>query len=432
MTAGPWSARGPAMLGLGMLAVLVGGVGGWSALTPIAGAVVASGQIEVERNRQVVQHPDGGVVERIAVTEGQAVAAGDLLVRLDGSALRTDLAIVEAQLAEILARHARLAAERDDAAEVTLSPLLVAMAANRPDLAPVIDGQVRLFAARRDTLARQTQQLHRRLAQIAAQNDGIAAQIGALTTQLALVAEDRTAQQALLALGLTQASRLRALLRTEAEIEGQIGALAATRAQNDERAAEVGLEILRLAAQRREDAGTQLRDIGQAELEWAERQRALSRRLAHLDIRAPVSGRVLGLQVTTPRAVLRPAEPVLHIVPQDRPLVVAVQIDPVHVDSLRVGQDVRIAFPALPARVTPDLWGKVAVVSADALPQDSTGQPLFRAEVTLNPGEIARLGDVALLPGMPVETFIQTASRTPIAYLVQPFTDYFRRAFRET
>jgi HlyD family secretion protein len=432
MTSQPWSARGPALLGLVMLGVLIGGVGGWSVLTPIAGAVVASGQIEVEQNRQIVQHPDGGVVEWIAVTEGQAVAAGDLLVRLDGSALRTELAIVEAQLVEILARQARLEAERDDAAQVALSPLLLGMAADRPDLAPVIDGQVRLFEARRDTLARQAEQLHRRLAQITAQNHGIAAQMHALTTQLALVAEDRTAQQALLVLGLTQASRLRALQRTEAEIEGQIGALTATLAQNDERAAEIDLEILRLAAQRREDAGTQLRDIGQAELEWAERQRALSRRLAHLDIQAPVSGRVLGLQVTTPRAVLRPAEPVLHLVPQDRPLVVAVQIDPVHIDNLRVGQDVRIALPALPARITPELWGKVTVVSADALPREGTGQSYFRAEITLNPGEMERLGGVALLPGMPVETFIQTTSRTPLAYLMQPFTDYFRRAFRET
>ncbi|MES2473879.1 MAG: HlyD family type I secretion periplasmic adaptor subunit [Pseudomonadota bacterium] len=432
MTARVWSARGPVLLGLLTLVTLIGGFGAWSVLATITGAIVSSGQIQVEQNRQVVQHPDGGVVEAIAVTEGQAVAAGDLLVRLDGSLLQSELAIVEGQFVETRARRARLEAERDDAARIAIPADLSAMAGGRPDIAEQIEGQLRLFDARRDTLARQTEQMQKRLLQIGAQNQGITAQAQALTTQLRLIGDELASQRELLANGLTQSSRVSALEREEADLLGRAGELTAARAQNEGRATEIDLEILRLAAARREEASTQLRDIGQAELELAERRRALTERIARLDIRAPVSGLVLGLQVTTPRAVIRPADPVLYLIPQDRPLVIAVNIQPIHIDEVHIGQDVRLMFPAFSSRTTPELMGKVAVVSADALTDQASGMTFYRAEIVLNPGEVEKLQGRTLLPGMPVETFIQTAARTPLAYLIQPFTDYFQAAFRES
>jgi HlyD family secretion protein len=432
MTARVWSARGPVLLGLLTLVTLIGGFGAWSVLATITGAIVSSGQIQVEQNRQVVQHPDGGVVEAIAVTEGQAVAAGDLLVRLDGSLLQSELAIVEGQFVETRARRARLEAERDDAARITIPPDLANMAGGRPDIAEQIEGQLRLFDARRDTLARQTEQMQKRLLQIGAQNQGLTAQAQALTTQLRVIGDELASQRELLANGLTQSSRVSALEREEADLLGRAGELTAARAQNEGRATEIDLEILRLAAARREEASTQLRDIGQAELELAERRRALTERIARLDIRAPVSGLVLGLQVTTPRAVIRPADPVLYLIPQDRPLVIAVNIQPIHIDEVHIGQDVRLMFPAFSSRTTPELMGKVAVVSADALTDQASGMTFYRAEIVLNPGEVEKLQGRTLLPGMPVETFIQTAARTPLAYLVQPFTDYFQAAFRES
>ncbi len=432
MTARGWSARGPVLLGMLTLAALIGGFGAWSVLATITGAIVSSGQIQVEQNRQVVQHPDGGVVESIAVTEGQAVAAGDLLVRLDGSTLNSELAIVEGQFVETRARRARLEAERDDAAQITIPADLSAMASGRPDISEQIEGQLRLFDARRDTLARQTEQLQKRLSQIDSQNQGITAQAQALATQLRIVGVELASQRELLANSLTPSSRVSALEREEADLLGRAGELTAARAQNEGRATEINLEILRLAASRREEASTQLRDIGQAELELAERRRALTERIARLDIRAPVSGLVLGLQVTTPRSVIRPADPVLYLIPQDRPLVISVNIEPIHIDEVHIGQDVRLVFPAFSRRTTPELIGKVAVVSADALTDQASGMTYYRAEIVLNPGEVEKLQGRTLLPGMPVETFIETAARTPMTYLIQPFTDYFQRAFRET
>lgn len=427
-----WSARGSVLTGVATLAILIGGFLVWGIGTTLDSAIVAPGQVQVESNRQIVQHPDGGVVASIAVVEGQTVEAGDLLLSLDGSLLASELAIVEGQLFESRARRARLEAERDDAAQPVIPPDLAEMAAQRPDVAEQVDGQLRLFAARRDTLARQTEQMARRKAQITAQIDGIDAQSAALATQLDLIRRELSDQRALLEKGLAQSGRVLALERDEAGLEGRVGELAAMRAQAEGRDTELDLEILRLAAARREEASTLLRDIGSSELELAERRRALTERIARLDIRAPVGGTVLGLAVTTPRAVIRPAEPILYIVPQDRPLVIAAQVSPLHVDEIHVGQTVRVILPAFPSRTTPELEGVLALVSADALTEQASGRSYYRAEVTLPPDQLRKLGDLALLPGMPVETFIRTGARTPMAYLLQPFTDYFRKAFRES
>jgi len=427
-----WSATGPVVTGFVMLAVLVGGFGTWSVLSSISGAIVTSGQIEVALNRQVVQHPDGGVVESIAVAEGDTVAAGDLLLRLDGAMLKSEYSIVEGQLFEISARRGRLEAERDDSPGITFSPELTALAASRTDVADQIDGQQRLFEARRGTLAQQVDQMSKRRGQISSQIEGIDAQSAALSTQLELITRELADQQTLLDRGLAQVSRSLGLQREEARLRGTVGELLASHAQAEGRITETDIEILRLASGRREEAITQLRDFGYRELELVERRRALAEQINRLDIRAPVSGIVLGLQVTTPRSVLRPAEPALYLIPQDRPLVIASQVPPIHIDQVYPGQAVKLIFSAFSSRTTPELNGRVVVVSADALTDERTQVAYYRAEIVLDPGEIDKLDGLTLVPGMPVEAFIRTDDRSPMAYLIKPFTDYFNRAFRET
>ena len=427
-----WSTRKPITYGLLTLFALVGGFGGWSVATKITGAIVTSGQIEVELNRQVVQHPDGGVVATIDVAEGDAVAAGDLILTLDGASIRSELAIVEGQLFESLARRGRLEAERDDLTEIAFSEDLKKAKAGHPVVLEKMEGQRRLFDARRVSLASQIEQLGKRREQINDQINGIDAQKQALTTQLNLLRQELVDQKGLLEKGLTEASRVLALQREEASMFGQLGELAATRAQAEGRITETQIEVLRLASDRREEANAQLRDSGVQELELAERRRALQERIARLDVRAPVSGIVLGLTVTTPRAVLRPADPILYLIPQDRPLVIATHVPPIHVDQVHVGQAVKLVFSAFSSRETPELTGHVTVVSADALIDPRSQAPYYRAEILLDEGELAKLAGQTLIPGMPVEAFIQTEARTPLAYLLKPFTDYFARAFRES
>ena len=432
MTGSRIPVRRPVLLGLFATVILVAGFGLWATMTRISGAIVAPGQIEVERDRQIVQHPDGGVVESILVAEGEAVAAGQTLLRLDGAALRSELTIVEGQLSELAGRSARLVAERDGTANLTFQYDILALAATSPEVAAQLDGQKRLFQARGATLAEQRDLLSRRIDQTAAQSNGIAAQRTALTTQLDLIEQELASQQSLLDKGLAQAGTVLALQREQARLQGQLGELAADLARTEGQITEIEIEISSLATRRREEATAELRQTGPTILELAERRRALAERIDRLEIRAPVAGIVLGLQVTTPRAVLRAAEPVLFVIPQDRPLVITARIAPIHIDEVAVGQPAELVFSAFSARDTPHLAGKVTRVSADALTDSQTGATYYTAELQLDDGEQARLGDSALVPGMPVEVFLQTGRRTPLAYLVKPFTDYFTRAFRES
>ncbi|MBA4490544.1 HlyD family type I secretion periplasmic adaptor subunit [Paracoccus sp. S1E-3] len=427
-----WSARAPMMLGLIAIFVLFAGFGAWAVGTRIAGAVVAPGQVEVEQHRQVVQHPDGGVVDKILVRDGQQVRAGEVLIQLDGNLLSTELAIVEGQYYEILARRGRLEAERDESDTITFPQVLLESAAGRENLGQLMAAQQSLFATRRSTLQQSLDQLATQTQQINNQIDGISAQAIAAESQRALIGQELTDQRSLLKKGLAQAPRVLALEREAAAIDGQIGELQAMRAQAETRQTEINITRLQKKSERREQAETELRDLGYRELELAERRRSLTEQLSRLDITAPVAGIVHQMQVTTPRSVVRAAEPILYIVPQDRPLVIAARIAPINIDEVGPGQSVKLHFAAFNSRTTPEIDGVLSRVSADALVDEATRASYYRAEVSIPPEERAKLGELVLVPGMPVEVYIQTGKRSPAAYLIKPFTDYFTRAFRES
>jgi HlyD family type I secretion membrane fusion protein len=429
---GRWPVRGAIVSGLLAIALLLGGFGIWAWTSRIAGAVVASGQVEVEQQRQVVQHPDGGVVQEIAVKDGQSVAAGDLLIRLDGTLLATELAIVEGQYFEILARRGRLEAERADADAITFPEVLDQARPEHPEIDALMEGQRSLFLTRRDTLYQSLEQLGKQSQQVSQQVEGIDAQIAALGRQRELIGQELVDQESLLSRGLAQASRVLSLQREAARLDGQLGELQANRAQSETRQTELDIQRLRLSAERREEAETELRDQGYRELEMAERRRSLTEQMSRLDIRAPVAGIVYDLQVTTPRSVIREADPLLYVIPQDRPLVIGAKLATINVDEVHAGQPVVLRFSAFSSRTTPEIDGVLARVSADALMDEATRTPYYRAEVTIPPQELAKLGDLVLVPGMPVEVYIQTGERSPIAYLLKPLSDYFNRAFRES
>ena len=423
-----WSTTGPMTLGLIALLVLVGGFGTWAVMAQITSAVIASGQIEVDRNRQVIQHPDGGVVDAILVQEGDAVVKGDTLIRLDASLLKSELVVVEGQLFEIIARRGRLEAERDGETALTFDPLL----SDVPQGPSLIAGQTRLFDARLESSIRAIEQLQQQRAQISSQISGIAAQQTALATQSDLIQQELTNQQTLLRQQLIQASRVLALQRQEANLLGRVGELTASAAQAAERQTEIEIQILTLASTRREEAITRLRDLQYNELELSERRRTLRQRLDRLDLRAPVSGIVYGMQVFAEQSVIRGAEPVMFLVPQDRPLVIATKVQPTDIDQIHLGQDVTLRFSAFDQRRTPELMGTVTLVSADIFLDDATQVSYYQAEVQLNEGEAEKLPeDMVLIPGMPVEAFVRTADRSPMDYLLKPLADYFAKAFRE-
>jgi HlyD family secretion protein len=426
-----FSARRPILIGALSLLVLVGGFGSWAVLTSISGAIIASGRIEVDQNRQVVQHPTGGVVSEILIKEGDLVEAGASLLRLDTAALISQQTITENQLYELMARRGRLEAEINGLDEAKFDPLLVAAAAQNDAVRELMQGQSNLLRARADTIANAITQLRKRASQIDSQITGINAQRTALERQLELIRQELASQQTLLDRGLAQATRVLSLQREESRLAGTMGELDAQKAQAEGRITEIDIEILNLGTQRREEALTNQRDLQYRELELLEKRSALTDEIARMDIAAPVSGIVYGLRVSTPRSVIRPADPILFLIPQDRPLVIMAQVDIIDIDKVFIGQEVNLRFAALDQRLTPEVFGKVSQISADAFSDEVTKASYYRAEIVINPGEMSKLPDNAtLLPGMPVEAFIRTADRTPIAFLVKPLTDYFAKAFR--
>lgn len=427
------SPRGFLVFGFVALFVLVGGFGTWSVLTQISGAVIANGRIEVDSNRQVVQHLHGGQVADILVSEGSTVKVGDPLILLDDTRLNSEEIILEGQLYEMMARRGRLEAERDDRKAINFEPELLQAATRDADIADLVDGQNRLFQARNTAMAQEAEQLGKRRTQIADQIVGIEAQTDALRRQIELIEKELADQQSLLDRGLAQAGRVLSLQREQARLSGQHGELIASRAQAEGRITEIEIELLRNETARRETAIATLRDLQYRELEVREQRNALREKLSRLVIRAPVSGIVYGMTVFAKNSVIRPAEPLLYLVPQDRPLVIAAHIEPTHIEEIHIGQPVTLRFSTFDQRTTPELLGTINQVSADIFLDEATQIGYYRAKILVNDGELDKLPDnISLIPGMPVESFVKTQDRTPLGYLVKPFSDYLAKAFRES
>ncbi len=425
------AARPFLLMGYATLILLVFGLGAWGATARISGAVIASGVLQVEGNRQVVQHPTGGVIEAIEVRDGDVVEAGEVLITLDGEALVSELGIVEGQWFEILARKSRLSAERDGEARIAFDPELTARAETSPEIAALIGAQEQQFEARRKTQAEENSQLVERQTQITKQIEGLEALQAANGSQIELLAKEIEGQEELLAQGLTQVTRVLTPQRELARLRGTAGQVEANIAENRGKIAEIEIERVRTASKLREDAISELRDLEYREIELRERRRSLTEQVARLKLRAPVAGVVYGSTADTLRGVITPAEPVLYIVPQDSPLVVRSRIDAIHIDQVHVGQAATLHFSTFDRRTTPEVAGVVSGVSADVFEDERLGTRYYRADIRLTDEARETMGAYALLPGMPVEAFIRGSERSPLSYLVKPFTDYFTRAFRE-
>lgn len=430
MTQTPWTIRKPLLLGLVGLGVLVFGFGYWSVQTTIAGAIIASGKTVVESNRQVIQHEEGGVVRSIFYRDSEEVDAGSVVIKLDDTLLASQLLIVENQIYEVRSRNARLRAERDGQQEVEFPQDLLEAAENNAELMGQIEGQARLFQARLEDYKKSIEQMNEQKLQSEAEINGALAQLKALSEQLDFVDEELKDQQGLLDKGLARATGVMSLAREKARLIGEVGRLEATIAQIRGRIAGLEIESLRLGSNRREEAITQLRDFETRAVELREQSLTLTERLNRLEVRTPVSGIVYGSQVFAEQTVIQAGEPLLYIIPQNLPMVISARVDAVHIDKVHVGQTAMLRFSAFDQRETPELEGRVDKVSADIFSDDTTGQQYYAVDLTLVAGELEKLGGQKLIPGMPVETFLRTAERSPLSYLMKPLTDYFKRALR--
>ena len=411
MTAAPdantglFPARRPLGLGFLTLVVLGAGLFGWGAFATISGAVIAAGQVEVETRDQVVEHIDGGTVGEILVHNGDTVKAGDVLIRLDDTLPRSEAAILQAEYAELAARRNRLEAEFRDEDAIAWSPELSGLAKTDTAVGEILDGQQRLFEVRRTARAGQVAQLRERIGQTRKQIAGLEAQAAAAVRQSGFIARELTAERGLFDEGLTQLGKLLALEREAARLEGQAGDIAARIAGARGRIAEIEIAILQIGTQRVEEAEAEAREAQARENQVRERLAAVRERLGRMEVRAPVAGEVFAMTVFALREVVRPGEPILHIVPEDTGLVVRAQLEPIHVDQVYPGQEAVLRFSAFSARTTPEFEGRIMRVSADAARDDRTGLSWYEVEVGMGKAiepeaEADLLARLAALPGI--------------------------------
>jgi multidrug efflux pump subunit AcrA (membrane-fusion protein) len=356
------------ILGIGLL----GGVGGWAFTAMLTGAVIASGTVKVDQNLKAVQHRDGGIVAEIAVREGDIVEAGQVLFRLEDAQLRAELSILSSQLAEAQVRRARLVADRDGLADIDFPIQLAALVARS----------------------------HARLVDLYANR-------------------------------LIEAPRVEAVERELVQLRGGIGEIDANIARSASRIGEIQMRILAIDETAATDAQRELAGVESRIQELTDRITALCDLLSRTDIRAPIAGQVHEISIFTEGGVITLAEVLATIVPRGATLRTEVMLPTTAIDQVFVGQEARVRFSSFDHRTTPELLGQISYVAPATSTGRADGQPHYVAYVTLLDGEIARLGDLTLLPGMQVEVYLTTQEQSAAAYLARPLVDQFERALRE-
>lgn len=411
-----------------VVAVLIFGIGGLASFVPITGAVIASGSISVKSAVKQVGHPFGGTVADILVTDGQRVSKGETLIRLDTTVSEASSDLTGLSVDQLLAREARLIAERDNAGSIAFPAELTARS-DDPDVAAILQSERRNFSVRRQAIAAQQSQLNKRAQQAQADIAAYESQVESYNRQSQLIDEELQQTRELYGERLTTLDRLNALERSAAGLVANRDTATASIAQANARIAEARAQSGSAAADARGRASAELVQVQTQLADLMRRQVAADDAQDRTVIRAPSAGTVSKLAIKTIGAVVPPGETILEIVPEGDEMVVEARVMPEDVDQVELNSPATLVLSGLNRQTTPELTGKVSLVSPDRL-LDENNFPYFKVIVAIPPEEIARLNDVDLRVGMPVEAYIQTGERTLMSFLTRPLTDQLRRSFR--
>jgi HlyD family secretion protein len=417
-------------LGLAIVIILAGGLGGWASTAQISGALIAPGSFVVDSNVKKVQHPTGGVVGELLVRDGDVVKAGDVLVRLDDTVTRASLAIVTKALNGLWARAARLEAEQQGLEQISF-PKSLTSRIDDADIKTIITTETKLFEVRLTGRTGQKQQLKERISQLNEEIGGLISQEQAKTREIALVEKELVGVRDLFDKQLVQISRMTILERDAARLAGERAQYIAQRAQAKGKITEIELQIIQIDKDVVSEVSKDLRETNDKIGEAVERKVTAEDQLRRIEIRAPQSGMILQSTVHTIGGVVAAGDPIMLVVPQGEDLTVEARVAPQDIDQVRLGQPTVLRLSALNQRTTPELNGTVSRVSPDVTTEQRSGQSYYTIRVAIPSAELARLGNVRLMPGMPVESFVQTGDRTMLSYLVKPLHDQFMRAFKE-
>lgn len=425
------SIRSTQILGFGSLALMIAVFGVWTEFASLNGAVIAPATIVAESYSKKVQHREGGNVLRILVRDGDAVAEGQELVLLDPTEIKAEFGIVNSQLNELLIKRARLSAQRDGDESFAL-PVALQANASDPDVTDILNGQRHLLLSTLQTATSKKGQLKEQLGQLSDQIDGVKAQIISNKKQFVLITSELINLRSLQTQGLVPTSRVSTMEREAARLEGEAGQYTSSKAAAEAKMGEIKLQIIQVDEELRNAALTELRDVETKIDEMEQRKVSATSRLSRMAIKAPIAGTIYQLTVHTEGGVVGPGETLMMIVPQGDDLVLQAQVTPNDIDNVHLGQTAKVKFNAFNARVTPDINAEITQVAADTSRADAQSPPYYMVRLTIAAAEIKKLGSNKLKPGMSAEAFIQTESRTPFSYLVQPLMDQFSHAMRES
>lgn len=415
-------------LGTGLTFLVVLGLGGWGALASISSAVIAPGIIVVDGSDKKVQHPTGGVVGGILVKNGDRVSAGDVLVRLDATQARASLGIIAAEQTQLQGRKARLEAERDQAAQLSF---VKGFEESSAEAASIAAAERRLYAARIAGKDGQKKQLRERIGQLHREIEGLTSQLAAKKSEVALAADENARVGEMRDKNLVPVTRALSAERDVTRLKGEEGLLVSSIARAEGQISEIEVQILSLDQSMQSDSMKELREVDARLSELSERRTAAQDQLDRVEIRAPKSGRVNDLQVHTVGGVIGPGETLMMIVPDEEKLAVEVRVAPTDIDQITPGQPAILRFSAFNQRTTPEFTGEISQIAANLTREPQTGASYYLARIALSGAHEEKVRELKLVPGMPVETFIETGERKAISFLMKPFTDQMSRAFKE-
>jgi HlyD family secretion protein len=411
-----------------LIAALVLGFFGLSAILQVGGAVVGSGDVAVESNVKTLIHPTGGILKALMVRDGDHVAKGQLLMRLDQGVSSVGAESAALGLEQLLARRARLESERDGARSILFPPELTAKSDARASEAMTRERQ--LFALRRRERDGSIALLKQRVQQYQEQIASYQAQITAIESQMTLIEPELAGLRKLHDRQLVTINRLNEMERTAVQMKGSKAALESNIAEARAHISEANEQILNVDKQIRSDAGTQLAEVVGQLNDQQVRVATTSDTVDRSEIRAPQSGVVDKVAYTTIGSAVPPAQPLLQIVPDRDSMIVEARIRPQDVDQVRVGQAARVTFSGFNRQTTPDIPGKLIFVSPDLTTDQRTGQSYYRIKVRLDADALAKAPQIALKAGMPAETFVQTGDRSILSFLLKPLLDQLRYSMR--
>lgn len=414
-----------ARVAAGVLAVLF--IGG-AVLVPIRGAVVAPAQISPDGKVKRITHPTGGTVSAIMVGDGDRVAKGQILLRLDTSVTALDADLSQRTLEQLIAQRARLEAEVENRAVNMPAEL-----ARRTDAAAreAMASELRRYQLGRAERSSLVAQLGQRRAQLGNQIDGYRAQIAALRQQQALIEPELAGLRTMKAKGYATIARVNEMERTAVQLSGSIGALEAQIAQSMAAIAETEQQRIQVGQTARAQAGAELAQVQAAINQQRIASASAGDRFDRSAIRAPNAGTVVKLAVTTIGEVVQPAQTIMELVPSDTGMVFEGAVAPTDIDRVHLGQPARVRLSAFNQATTPEVSGKVTYLAADPVRDEKTGARYYPVRVALD-APSARIGKrLGLVSGMPGELFIDTGERSMISYLTKPLRDQFARAFRD-